>query len=382
MARFLLGWVGLGLLMILNGEAGAGVLVAVGTDYGEKPGESADYASQPIILRLDTADAAGQQPWFRSAVPEAAAARLGPPVLVGVTQAAGGSAWAFGWTESGPIVFRSDDTGYSWTDVSDALPAGTRSHRARAMVFSNDLDGWMLTTDTMGVGPYLWRTRTAGREWEGISSLSLSIGDTFHFWKAGPEVQLLRSSGDETTLYDLSNLSPKIADGVPLRGVRANAIGGYGSELWIAGDRDRNDTDRIVALYAHGSADGSWNRRGGEALPDGQLRSIAFANSTAGVACGSSLVDDAHYPLCLSTTDGGATWARSTFPPDLAGMVVTDVVMDSPEESYAIAQRLGDPGMAILVTAERGSTWQRIGTDLDSSAHLRAIASLEEGGAK
>jgi len=381
MARFLLGLASVALWVVLTGEAGAGVLVAVGTDYGEKPGESTDYGSQPIILRLDTADAAGAQPWFRSAVPEAAAPRLGPPVLVGVVEAAGGTAWTFGWTESGPIVFRSDDTGYCWTDVSDALPAGTRSHRARAMVFSNDVDGWMLTTDTMGVGPYLWRTRTAGREWEGVSSLSLSIGDTFHFRKAGPEIQLLRSSGDETTLSDLSNLSPKTADGVPLKGVRANAIGGYGSELWIAGDRDRNDTDKIVALYAHGP-DGSWSRRGGEALPDGQLRSIAFASSTAGVACGSTIVGDVTYPLCVSTTDGGASWAQSTFPPDLAGMVVTDVVMDSPAESYAIAQRLGDPGMAILAAAERSRTWHRMDTDLDSSSHLRAMARLDVGAAR
>lgn len=298
------------LFALANTEsARADVLIAVGTDYREKLADGEGYRSAPIVMRLETGDDSGYL-WTNAAMPGPRPSDVAPQALGGAAFSSATTAWAFGGSEIDPVLFRSDDTGKSWTDVSDSLPDGMRSHRVRGLVFTGENDGWLLSTHVMGLGPYVWRTRNAGRDWEALPPLKLGVGSNWILFGSGLDVQLLEASGDQTTLQPIGT-NPKDhkgdevdddkSDGIG--SFRATAITGNAGGRWITGVL-RGEANADSAIYSQ-ALGRTWTRQSA-GISQAQLRAIDFADENYGLACGGTPADNVR-PVCAYTNDGGLT---------------------------------------------------------------------------
>ena len=177
-------------------------VVAVGTDYGAQTANG-EYKSTPLVLRLVAGGVSAATPWIRSALPQPRDGDVAPPVLMGVTFSAANTAWAFGGRESGPILYRSDDAGTTWVDAAGALPDVMRFNRVRALSFTSEKEGWIVSTTPADIGPYVWKTGDGGASWDPLPPLTLTIGSILALRSSNRNVQLLRGDGDGTMIRGL-----------------------------------------------------------------------------------------------------------------------------------------------------------------------------------
>ena len=355
--------------LVASAPAHSETLVAVGTEDG-KPAADGGYESTPLMLHLVT-DGASAGSWTRSPLPQPRGGDLGPPVLLGATFSTVSTAWAFGGTESGPILFRSDDAGSTWIDATDALPDAMKFHRVRALSFATEKEGWLVSTTPAGIGPYVWKTSDGGASWEGLPALTLTIGNTFALGRADRAVQLLQSDADGTTIRTLDGALSEPPMVPPSGGFHGAAFAVSRTRTWIVGNQDSSDTGGSVAIYANGSGQ-PWIQQKTDAVL-AELRTVDFANETSGLACGNTLIHDPPRPVCLYTSDG-VRWNESTMPDGLDGMVMIAVVSTSNATGYGVTQVLGIPGLAFLETADGGKTWKRLIAEFDGTAHVRGLA--------
>jgi photosystem II stability/assembly factor-like uncharacterized protein len=191
--------------------------------------------------------------------------------LVGVSFSSPRTAWAFGQRgdlpESGRLlVFRSDDAGQTWLDVSRALPRG-QGLRPLQLAFSDAANGWLYGATFLYSGPVPIVTRDSGRTWE------------------------LRETGPECDLFS--------GEGI---------IGGF----------------RFCAGHAQVQCRG-WSSLGVApgtdhyCTPDHPGSAFDVRADGSGVACGVDVIAVAAELRvglgCSTTADHGETWARTTTVP-------------------------------------------------------------------
>ena len=233
--------------------------------------------------------------------------------------------------------------------------------------FPNATHGWavggmgtILATTNGGV---TWKRQVSG--FEGGESLeAVTFVDARHGWAVGGDgfawgersIILATSNGGATWKKQRSVRSNQTLTAIAFSDLRHGwAVGiGRSSSLWGSG---------VILATKDGGA--TWKaQNAGAAVGDGQLNSVAFADSIHGWAAGFNFSGNTPLSVILATSNGGATWKAQDVSGAGSGVLPESVAFVDAMHGWAV-------GSGILATNDGGATWKV--QDYPSSADGSAL---------
>jgi hypothetical protein len=155
---------------------------------------------------------------------------------------------------------------------------------------------------------------------------------------------------------------------------QATSFSVAGSVTWLSG----SVSEELQLRPAIWSVDATGLAQSHAILFEGTavLAAIDVMESGEGIAGGMRL-EDTSGPLVLHGR-AGEPWREAAVGAQLDNMVVRGVVFSSAGDAWAVAHGHGTTGSAILLSTDRGETWQRLAAPFDDRSFLFAIASAPE----
>ncbi|MEW6273427.1 MAG: sialidase family protein [Thermodesulfobacteriota bacterium] len=251
-----------------------------------------------------------------------------------------GTAWIGGRSgDGGPALLRSDDGGITWSDAQPVFDEALGSnYRIGDVAFIDRDNGWILVHSGLDLGPIVFRSQDRGRTWTRIveepglpfSSASLSViretaaVELLRLDPLSPRVWL-RDLKEGCVLGALVGQSPgnrcagsangdRQLGGLATDLFRPVAASGAGDRRWIAGQLARSPGRSFDRFVVYSAALGApWELQTIRFPGKGQLRTLSFNDESAGVAAGTQLQPNVG-PLVVYTRDGGKRWEIGSVP--------------------------------------------------------------------
>ncbi|WP_315850674.1 TadE/TadG family type IV pilus assembly protein [Thalassoglobus polymorphus] len=290
--------------------------------------------------------------------------------------------WAVGTGEFGdplmpdvlPVVVRTIDGGASWT-----LQTFPDDGALVDVDFLDSMVGFAIGSEVGSLFPLVMRTTTGGDMWDTRNNVGAAGGvlnavdfvDSSNGWFVGTNAgnAYVLSSADGAGSF--TDVSP-----VGVVGVLNDVDFIDTTTGWAVGSDGAVPT--IIKTTTGGVGVGAWVSQPLPALPSpilaGSLLSVDFVDAMNGWAVGQEVSGLNTVTLILSTSDGGATWARQTHPVSVGTLNSVDFI--DANTGYAVGtNNLSAPLVApyILKTINGGASWEiqtpptPLGTLLDVS---------------
>lgn len=282
--------------------------------------------------------------------------------LDGVTFADAETAYAWGSNhDTRSVLFRSDDRGVTWADVSEALPdvpivTDLRFARSGTAWLTG---GWLIS----GVG--VWASVDGTGHWMQVPGDFGFMRSNQRFVIRGDRVEL--AYGPNT----IRQLEPAVGDpqtiALSAAGFIRTASAAAGNRVWFVGFDTAGTSGS--AIYS-GDVGEPFAEAQVEASDEVLLQSIDVRGSV-GIACG--VRNRFPTPYCVHSDDVGATWRVSRVP-ELDGYGVTGVVLGSESVGWAVTAENGEPyGVKWLTTTDGGRSWTEAPRLFTAAGRITAI---------
>lgn len=346
------------------------VLLGIGAVYGrELPHGGRE--TRPLVVR----NTGGEWETLGVTLP-------GEGFATGVVFSSPEIAWLYGGRGEGfdGALWRSDDAGRTWIDVSHTLPSDCQF--VVDLTFADPEAGWLVSH-----GPFetaYFATADGGRTWRHIAVPSLGGGGNYAVAaRAGIAEAVRYESGlSIIRLDDPTAASTVLAPPGETNVANGRSFSTAGTSGWIAAAAPTRPNDSVhtrAAIFSSAAPDAPWTEQPVDAtdlFPE--LRTIDVRDERNGIALGVALTADekAFVPYALVTADDGASWHEAPITALPAGWAVVDALRTRGDGAWATATDIvsGTDASALLRSDDGGRSWRMVDSPFEQHGQIFDLA--------
>ncbi len=339
------------------------VLLAAGRRF------AANGSSDAFVLRNDGAA------WV-AAVFEAPSGTL----LNGIVFSSPDVAWAFGFLgdQQTPVLWRSSDTGRTWTDVTQSLP--TDAHGIADLAFADAETGFMVTRPIVAGANAAFVTHDGGASWSEVALAQAALSGAYSIGTRGPTADLVRYDSDGLSVVRLDDPTVPPTRLAPAGGSRilgANAVATLDSRGWIALSAMSFGGPSRAAILTSAAPGAPWAAADVDQQGFGELYAIDVRDARNAVAGGRGRTPTTSglVPLILVLDPDADVWRIASVTGVPTDASVVDVLSARDAIGWAIVDQL-EPGggAAFLRSDDGGRSWRHEVTSFENGVQLDDLA--------